>query len=254
MKTKMWIGNECRTEEYKRIFIVSDIHNHYKSYCALRDKLGFSKEDLVIVDGDIVDRGGKRPDPLGICSEIRFPENRLYDVIMLRGNHEQWLSEEIFRYCNTGDDKRYHYNSLRLLADQLTKEELLGYADWMKELPLGLEMEVSGFRRKFKIAHASTLDFNSLNESIMGSPDFYLDCLSDRKYTNIVGHTITPMVRYYFEEYEAEGEKEDTDIFRIGNKLWCIDCGNGYRDDDDFPGKLGCIELSARGKVTEHYV
>ena len=61
------------------------------------------------------------------------------------------------------------------------------------------------------------------------------------------------MVRYYFEEYEAEGEKEDTDIFRIGNKLWCIDCGNGYRDDDDFPGKLGCIELSARGKVTEHY-
>jgi len=76
VKTKIWIGNECRTEEYKRIFIVSDIHNHYKSYCALRDKLGFSKEDLVIVDGDIVDRGGHRPDPLGICSEIRFPENR----------------------------------------------------------------------------------------------------------------------------------------------------------------------------------
>ena len=81
----------------------------------------------------------------------------------------------------------------------------------------------------------------------------WMDSVTSRS-DNIVGHTITPMVRYYFEEYEAEGEKEDTDIFRIGNKLWCIDCGNGYRDDDDFPGKLGCIELSARGKVTEHYV
>jgi len=252
VKTKILVGDDCYSKDYNRIFIVSDIHNHYKSYCVLRDRLGFTENDLIIVDGDIVDRGGNAPDPLGICSEIRFSENRTYDVIMLRGNHEQWLAEAIIKYCDTGI-KKYHYNSLNILASKLTKEELRGYADWMLALPLGLEMEVSGFRRKFKIAHASTKDFSSAEESLMGSYNFYLECLEDRKFTNIVGHTITSMVRYYFEEFAKEGEKENTDIFRVGKKMWCIDCGNGYRDGSDFPGKLGCIELSDRGRVTEHY-
>lgn len=253
MKAKIWIRNECRNREYKRIFIVSDIHNHYQSYCNLRDRLGFSKGDLVIVDGDIVDRGGNHPDPLGICSKIRFPENREYEVIMLRGNHEQWLAEAIVKYSKTGI-KKYHYNSLVLLSDKLNNEELIGYADWMLGLPLGLEMQVSGFRKKFRIAHASTVNLSSTEESLMGSYDFYIECLKDRKYTNVVGHTVSSMVRYYFEEFAEEGEKDNTDIFCIGNRLWCIDCGNGYRDDADFPGKLGCIELCDRGKVIEHYV
>ena len=253
VKTKIWIEDNCQSKDYKRIFIMSDIHNQYKSYCALRDKLGFSRGDLIIIDGDIVDRGEENADPLGICSEIRFEENREYDVIMLRGNHEQWLAEAIIRYCETGI-KEYSYNSLEILAKELSKEELLGYANWMLELPLGLEMQVRGFRRKFKIAHASTLDFSSEEESLMGSYNFYLEGLKDRKYTSIVGHTITSMERYYFEEFSPEEEKEDTDIFRIGNKMWFIDCGNGYRDEPDFPGKLGCIELLNAGKVKEHYI
>ena len=102
VKTKIWIENNCQSKDYKRIFIMSDIHNQYKSYCVLRDKLGFSRGDLIVIDGDIVDRGEENADPLGICSEIRFEENREYDVIMLRGNHEQWLAEAIIRYCETG--------------------------------------------------------------------------------------------------------------------------------------------------------
>ena len=93
----------------------------------------------------------------------------------------------------------------------------------------------------------------SESECLLGSTDFYLDTLRQRKYTSVVGHTVTSIVRYYFEEFESDS-KENTDIFHVGNKVWCIDCGNGYRDDEDYPGKLGCIELTGNGKIKEHYV
>lgn len=253
MNVKLWINNVNYGANYKRIFMLSDIHNHYMSYCEMRDKLGFSEDDLVVVAGDIVDRGGIYPDPLGICSEIRFEKNRPYKVIMLRGNHEQWLSEAIMRYCENGIND-YHYNSLDILLNKLDKSELISYARWMKNLPLSLEMEVEGFKRRFKIAHASTVDLNSEKECLMGSHDFYLNSLNDNKYTNVVGHTVSSMVRYYFEEFSNEINKENTDIFRIGNKMWCIDCGNGFRDEIGYLGKLGCIELGNNGKVIEHYV
>lgn len=249
MQVTIWMGDKTQNKEYKRIFIMSDIHNHYQSYKIMRDRLGFSSDDLVIIDGDIVDRGGNQPDPLGICNEIRFSKKRVYDAIMIRGNHEQWLAEAIIRYCETGVIQ-YPYNSLGILASILPQEELLDYAKWMLELPLGIEMKVSGFRKKFKIAHASTVDFNSIEKSLMGSYDFYTECLKDRKHINVVGHTITSIVRYFLDD----GDENNTDIIRESTRLWCIDCGNGYRDHTDFLGKLGCLELAEKGKVFEHYV
>lgn len=254
MKTKILVNNHTNSTEYNRIFVVSDIHNDYESYCLLRDKLGFSSGDLVIVAGDIVDRGEPTPNPLALCSEMRFSENRAYDVIMLKGNHEQWLADAIMDYCDMGLAK-YRYNSLDILLRQLTIEELKGYAQWVLELPLGIEMHVSGYIKPIKIAHASTFDFSSTHTSVMGSRSFYLDCLtgSERKYTHIVGHNPTSNVRYLFEEFPEEGEPDNTDIFHLRN-LWCIDCGNGFRNEKGYPGKLGCLELNGRGKFVEHYV
>lgn len=250
MNVKIWINDELTEKDYDRVFLLSDIHNHYDSYCQLKEKLHFTEKDLIIVAGDIVDRG---PNPLGLLSEIRFAENRSYDVIMLKGNHEQWLARDIIKYCQTGKDES-HYNSLSILSKQLSLEELCGYAEWMSNLPLGLIMKIEGYRKKFRIAHASTIDLTSTDESLMGSYNFYLKCLYDRKYINVVGHTVTSIVREYFEDFESEGEKDNTDIFRIGMRLWCIDCGNGYRDNKYFPGKLGCIELLGNKKIYEHYV
>lgn len=238
---------------YKRVFMISDIHNHYKSFCQMRNQLNWGDGDLIIIVGDIVDRGGNEADPLSLCSEVRFDENRKYEVVMLKGNHEKWLASAIRKYC-MDDICDYRYNSLNILREQLSKEELIGYADWMEQLPLGIDMSITGYRKKFKIAHASTIDITSESECLMGSPDFYFEALKQKKYTSVVGHTVTSIVRYYFEEFEAKHKGENTDIFCVGNKIWCIDCGNGFRDDEEYPGKLGCIELIGNGKIKEHYV
>lgn len=72
MRIKLTIGNNEKSEDYERVFVLSDIHNHYKSYCKMRDMLNWRVDDLVISDGDIVDRGGDDADPLGLLNDRKI--------------------------------------------------------------------------------------------------------------------------------------------------------------------------------------
>lgn len=240
-------------KDYERVFLISDIHNHYKSYSQMRDVLNWNKNDLVIILGDIIDRGGEVADPLAMLNEVRFAESRNYDIIMLKGNHEKWLTSAISRYCSSGR-RVYMYNSLDIILDKLSIEELFQYAEWMDQLPLGIEMSVAGYEKIFRLAHASTLDLSDEDECLLGSALFFKNALDQSDYISVIGHTVTDVIRRYYGEVSNLDGNINTDIWHYEDKLWCIDCGNGYREEKDISGKLGCIELSGSGKIKEHYI
>lgn len=235
---------------YKRVFVLSDIHGQYQRFNQLRKFLQWNKYDLVIIAGDIVDRG---PNPREILDDLMG--SPIYDCICLKGNHELWLSEAISAYIMTGVET-YQYNSLGILVNECNLRDMDRYANWMAKLPTSLEMRIDGWKKPFKICHASTANMKNVGECTLGKMDFYADCLTDcelGRYTNIVGHTVTSYVRRYLELEDID----NNDILKIGDRLWCIDCGCGYIDLG-FPGKLGCVEIreGERKEITikEHYV
>ena len=44
-------------EEYKKIFVVTDIHGRYDLFKRLLEGINFTKDDLLIILGDSCDRG-----------------------------------------------------------------------------------------------------------------------------------------------------------------------------------------------------
>lgn len=75
----------------KKYFVCSDIHGFYDEWMSALNQAGFDRnnpEHILIVDGDIFDRGSK---PLQVYKFlISLPENR---TILIRGNHEYLLMD-----------------------------------------------------------------------------------------------------------------------------------------------------------------
>ena len=251
------IGERCGLTErlwsgqYKRIFVMSDIHGDDIHFFRAKEELEFGSEDLVIIAGDFVDRCKPNSNLLKLCSEIRFDENRDYEVLVLRGNHEEWMANAINMYINNGlGDKKV--DAIVDFAKYLSIEELKGYSEWLGGLEIATELCVEKIDRKIKIAHASTIDYSSKNETIMGesSTFFYEWCQTvDCKDINIVGHIPTNTLRYLL---YVPNNKGGTDILHLNNDaLIAIDCGNGYRSSK-INGKLGILEITQEG-TQEYY-
>ena len=83
----------------KNVYVVSDIHNDADGFKKLLKQINFSKEDILIVNGDIFDRGEQ---PVELYFEILKHEN----IYVIQGNHDVWVKREIRkkygREINTG--------------------------------------------------------------------------------------------------------------------------------------------------------
>ena len=75
-------------EEYKKIFVVTDIHGRYDLFKRLLEELNFTKEDLLIILGDTCDRG---PLTYELYKKYMELQNEGYSIIHLLGNHEDML-------------------------------------------------------------------------------------------------------------------------------------------------------------------
>ena len=69
----------------KMIYAIGDIHGDFRRLKRLWNKIAPTKEDLIIFLGDYIDRGES---PKKVISMIMTWKNRGFDIITLRGNHE----------------------------------------------------------------------------------------------------------------------------------------------------------------------
>ena len=69
-------------------YAIGDIHGCNRTFLALLKNLSLSKGDRLILLGDLIDRG---PGSMQVTDTVFHLRNTGFDVICLRGNHEQML-------------------------------------------------------------------------------------------------------------------------------------------------------------------
>lgn len=191
-------------------YIIGDVHGEYQTLLTLISQLPKNAE-LIFV-GDLIDRGDESREV------VEFVRQNDYRVIM--GNHEAFMiryGEAFIAAVSRGQQpdmnnvwtfaggietlRSYdliegHYT---IINDSQALKNLQNDIDWMKSLPLYLELVYPINRRKVVISHASIGDFWHLRHTKPDDFSFY--ALSNRRppssqspIFNIYGHTVVPDV------------------------------------------------------------
>lgn len=126
---------------YKRVLAVGDIHGEWEKFISLYEKIQFNpEEDFLIFLGDYIDRG---PDSLRVL-EWLYRHQRVENMVMLRGNHEQMMLDY---YCGSKDGGIWLWNggdkTLEILKEQ-PHELLEEYLQFIKQMPIYHQMEING--------------------------------------------------------------------------------------------------------------
>ncbi len=224
-------------------YVMSDLHGEADRFHAMLEKIRFSREDVLYVLGDVVDRG---PDGIGLLREIIGMPN----AVMLLGNHEYMMHQYMSPDATEKDIRRWNRNGnaptlasfLRLDAGEQRK--LLSD---LQTLPTHLKVKVNG--KAFYLVHGfpgENVHDEVWNRPNLKTPNPIPDCRL------IIGHTpVLELIENEFEqnqfamEMEARGEH-----LRMTHTpgFIDIDCGCGY----DIPIKaLACIRLE---DLAEFYV
>ena len=214
----------------RKVYVVSDVHNDASGFKELLDKIAFSKDDLLIINGDIFDRGDE---PVDLYFEILKHSN----IQVVQGNHDVWLAREILeKYDNQKVSQYIRYNSLPLLEERLVPVDLINLAKWIQSQPYYINLDLNG--TKYQIAHAQTYPTPERiwDKSKLYMGDEHYECFirgmeESDEYISVVGHTPT----------------EDKKIWvSPSGRTIRTDCGNGYSN-----GRLGAIRLN---DMKEFYV
>ncbi len=223
-------------------YVIGDIHNESGKLQDILNQINLNAGDELIVLGDVFDRGGANPDPVGVYFMLLGIQGK---CIWIRGNHDQWLADYIKKYYAKSERKRkkmnsYIYNSFEIMRQRITEIDIINIADMIYSLPLQKEITVDG--RKYLFAHAMT-SYPSIPQSkdyyLMGNyelDEFFLEGIDG--YISICGHTPTWNVVWqrnqalYLDKYRKSiwrNEKEN---------VYLLDCGCGFES-----GLLACMCL-----------
>lgn len=173
-------------------YVISDIHNDYKRFCKMLDKIKFSDEDYLYIVGDVFDRSNHNPNPVDLYFKILSLGNR---CSVIRGNHDHWLAMYILKFFSTPEKKRnkiepYTYNSFDLLNERLTQVDMKELAERILEWPTQEMVELDG--KKYLLAHAMTSAPGTLRTEdyfLMGSSlNIFYRIYGIADYISICGH------------------------------------------------------------------
>ena len=135
-------------DDNRNVYVVSDIHNYADGFKRLLKKIQFNENDLLIIDGDIFDRGDK---PVELYFEIlKYP-----NIQVIQGNHDVWVARQIIEQFGHRKSGEYiSYNAVSIMEKRLTPVDMLRLAEWIQEKPYYINLTING--RKYQIAHAQT--------------------------------------------------------------------------------------------------
>lgn len=222
--------------DYNKIFVISDLHGQYDLFLKLLEKINLKREDLLVIMGDICDRGEKSYEIYMKCIKmIKLG----YNLKFILGNHEDMLLEDLendypLRYETEfsiyRNSKYFNKRSMEEWYKENFFKEIKWLVKWLKNSPL----IISGNENIF--VHAG-LDLQTKLEKqeretvLWTREEFWIDeesVLEEYRSKNIYfGHTPNINGRI--------SEKTD--------KIWDIDCGAF------FTHFLGCVEVKSKEKI-----
>ena len=144
IKTNKIKIEKINESDYNRIFIMSDIHGQYDLFLKMLGKIDLKREDLLVIMGDICDRGEESYEIYMKCMKmIKLG----YNLKFILGNHEDMLLEDlendypiryeteysVFRnskYFDKKNMKNWHEENFRVEIEWLVK--------WLEDSPLAI--------------------------------------------------------------------------------------------------------------------
>ncbi len=195
----------------KKHYIIGDVHGEFDTLLALIDKL--SKDAEIIFVGDLIDRGAKSREI------IEFVRQNNYTCVL--GNHEDMMinygtsftktypnsTNPSFLhswYNNGGDATLFSYGLLKYdkkdgmqcVENAEMIQQFKDNIEWLKTLPLYIELTYKINNKPVVITHASCADVWHLHDNPNGAETFREYALWHRKppkkesdIYNIYGHT-----------------------------------------------------------------
>ena len=222
--------------DYNKIFVISDLHGQYDLFLKLLEKINLKREDLLVIMGDICDRGEKSYEIYMKCMKMM---KLGYNLKFILGNHEDMLLEDLendypLRYETEfsiyRNSKYFNKKSMEEWYEENFFKEIKWLVKWLKNCPLIISGNESIF------VHAG-LDLQTKLEKqeretvLWTREEFWIDeesVLEEYRSKNIYfGHTPNINGRI--------SEKTD--------KIWDIDCGAF------FTHFLGCVEVKSKEKI-----
>ena len=225
---------------FDRILAISDVHGEHDKFLALLKETEYDPaSDLLIVCGDLIDRGTQNLETIRTCQKLQQQ-----GAILLKGNHEQFAEECIqdmilerpsealqLWACHNGGSNTYD----ELI--NLSKGELKDLLSFIRRLPLYFAVD------DYIFVHAGVdskkpIEQNKENDLVWCEDSFYY-CPAYKGKTVIFGHTPTFLL--------ATPKKRNDKAYRRSAKVWYdtlnndkigIDCGSV------FGGRLAALELT----------
>ena len=233
--------------ENRRILVCSDIHGNLQYFQGLLKKVGFCGDDLLVINGDFLEKGENSLDVLRLIIKMSSNGN----VLTVRGNCDGWhevldrngaMDEYVLKYMQPRKDclLRQMCRDKGLEVDESTnaqevKEILTTYfspeMEFLRELPVIIETEYYTF------VHGG-VSASSIEEAnpyqCMKNDNFLGQGLSFKKWM-IVGHW--PVVLYHQNITDANP------IILPERKIISIDGGCALKDD----GQLNALIIPGAG-------
>jgi len=222
--------------DYNKIFVISDLHGQYDLFLKLLEKINLKREDLLVIMGDICDRGEKSYEIYMKCMKMM---KLGYNLKFILGNHEDMLLEDLendyplryeTEYSIYRHSKYFENKTMTEWHQENFFDEIRWLVKWLKNCPLII------YGNKNIFVHAG-LDLQTKLEKqeretvLWTREEFWIDeesMLEEYRSKNIYfGHTPNINGRI--------SEKTD--------KIWDIDCGAF------FTHFLGCVEVKSKEKI-----
>ena len=128
--------------DYNRIFVMSDIHGQYDLFLKMLDRINLKREDLLVIIGDICDRGKKSYEIYIKCMKmIKLG----YNLKFILGNHEDMFLEDLendypiryeTEYSVFRNSKYFENKDMKDWHEENFFEEIEWLVKWLKNCPL----------------------------------------------------------------------------------------------------------------------
>ncbi|WP_036094968.1 metallophosphoesterase [Leptotrichia trevisanii] len=142
IKTNKIKIEKINESDYNRIFIMSDIHGQYDLFLKMLGKIDLKREDLLVIMGDICDRGEE-------SYEIYMKYMKMiklgYNLKFILGNHEDMLLEDLendypiryeTEYSVFRNSKYFKKKSIKDWHEENFLVEIEWLVKWLEDSPL----------------------------------------------------------------------------------------------------------------------
>ena len=142
IKTNKIKIEKINENDYNRIFAMSDIHGQYDLFLKMLDRIDLKREDLLVIIGDICDRGKKSYEIYMKCIKMR---KLGYNLKFILGNHEDMLLEDLendypiryeTEYSVFRNSKYFENKDMKDWHEENFLEEIEWLVKWLKNCPL----------------------------------------------------------------------------------------------------------------------